>query len=162
MIVKSEAFVTDRQANYIRTLGAERGLDSLTIEAALEGLTKQMASQFIDWLLRQPKTVSEAPKPAAEIEEGFYRLDGVIYEVRTSKSSGKLYAVAITFDGERVRREYAPGIVRKLTPEHELTLDDAQAIGKLWGFCCICGRMLTNPESIENGIGPICAEKFGV
>jgi len=28
------------------------------------------------------------------------------------------------------------------------------------GNCCRCGRKLTVPESIETGIGPICAEKM--
>ena len=28
------------------------------------------------------------------------------------------------------------------------------------GVCGCCGRELTNPESIENGIGPICADRF--
>jgi hypothetical protein len=32
--------------------------------------------------------------------------------------------------------------------------------GKASGNCAICGRDLTDPESIERGIGPICAEKF--
>ncbi len=26
--------------------------------------------------------------------------------------------------------------------------------------CCICGRTLTTPESVERGIGPICVEKY--
>lgn len=25
------------------------------------------------------------------------------------------------------------------------------------GHCCVCGRTLTTPESIEHGIGPVCA-----
>lgn len=33
--------------------------------------------------------------------------------------------------------------------------------GKLSGRCCSCGRDLTDPASIEAGIGPICAAKFG-
>ena len=32
--------------------------------------------------------------------------------------------------------------------------------GKLSGRCCSCGRDLTDPASIEAGIGPICAGKF--
>jgi len=32
--------------------------------------------------------------------------------------------------------------------------------GKLSGRCCSCGRDLTDPQSIEAGIGPICATKF--
>jgi hypothetical protein len=33
--------------------------------------------------------------------------------------------------------------------------------GKLTGACCVCNRLLTNDDSIELGIGPICAEKMG-
>lgn len=36
----------------------------------------------------------------------------------------------------------------------------AMKYGKLSGRCCSCGRDLTDPASIEAGIGPICAEKF--
>ena len=38
----------------------------------------------------------------------------------------------------------------------------ARATGKLTGQCCCCGRTLTDPESIEAGIGPICASKWGL
>lgn len=37
----------------------------------------------------------------------------------------------------------------------------AETYGHLTGHCCICNRELTNPESVERGIGPICADKFG-
>lgn len=33
--------------------------------------------------------------------------------------------------------------------------------GKVSGECSCCGRELTDPQSIERGIGPICARKFG-
>lgn len=57
----------------------------------------------------------------------------------------------------------------KLTPEMlaevEAILVDVQgaatAYGRKTGNCCICNRELTAKESIENCIGPICAEKFG-
>lgn len=29
------------------------------------------------------------------------------------------------------------------------------------GYCCRCGRPLSTPESVKNGIGPICAGKAG-
>jgi len=32
--------------------------------------------------------------------------------------------------------------------------------GKLAGRCCSCGRELTDDDSIEAGIGPVCARKF--
>lgn len=33
--------------------------------------------------------------------------------------------------------------------------------GRLTGNCAICGRALTDPESVARGIGPVCAERFG-
>lgn len=30
------------------------------------------------------------------------------------------------------------------------------------GSCCVCGRTLTDPESVERGIGPECAGKMGL
>ena len=37
----------------------------------------------------------------------------------------------------------------------------AIAYGRRTGECAICGRSLTNHASIDRGIGPICANKFG-
>ena len=38
----------------------------------------------------------------------------------------------------------------------------AVAYGRRTGACSICGRELTVKESIDRGIGPICAERFGL
>lgn len=38
---------------------------------------------------------------------------------------------------------------------------EAIAYGQRTGNCCICNRLLTNHASIDAGIGPICAERFG-
>ena len=32
--------------------------------------------------------------------------------------------------------------------------------GKDTGYCCVCGRELTNAISVANGIGPICERRF--
>ena len=40
-------------------------------------------------------------------------------------------------------------------------LSAAIRYGKVSGECSCCGRELTDPRSIERGIGPICATKFG-
>lgn len=37
----------------------------------------------------------------------------------------------------------------------------AVAYGKRFGSCAVCARELTDASSIERGIGPICAEKYG-
>lgn len=48
----------------------------------------------------------------------------------------------------------------------ETALEDplaaAVAYGKRYGSCSCCGRTLTDPVSVERGIGPICAERFGL
>jgi hypothetical protein len=33
--------------------------------------------------------------------------------------------------------------------------------GKLTGNCACCGKALSDPKSVEMGIGPICAKKYG-
>lgn len=40
-------------------------------------------------------------------------------------------------------------------------MNAAIAYGKRYGKCSVCARTLTDPESIDRGIGPICAERFG-
>lgn len=37
----------------------------------------------------------------------------------------------------------------------------AEAFGKQTGRCSCCGRELSDPVSIANSIGPICAERYG-
>lgn len=47
----------------------------------------------------------------------------------------------------------------------EIAINPSQAArdyGKRTGRCCCCNRELTDPVSIENGIGPICATKWGL
>ena len=59
--------------------------------------------------------------------------------------------------------------VRECTDERELAVievasnpkEAAVAYGKRFGSCSVCGRELTNHTSIDAGIGPICAEKYG-
>ena len=40
-------------------------------------------------------------------------------------------------------------------------LDQVVAYGRRTGQCAICSRLLTDANSVDRGIGPICAEKFG-
>jgi hypothetical protein len=37
----------------------------------------------------------------------------------------------------------------------------AKIYGHESGSCSICGRKLDNPLSVQMGIGPICAKRFG-
>lgn len=39
--------------------------------------------------------------------------------------------------------------------------NEALAYGKKFGVCCACNRTLTDPKSVEKGIGPVCEKTFG-
>lgn len=101
--------------------------------------------------------------------EGMYRKAGTIYKVQKAvHGSGQNYAKrlveTLVLDRKtgkpKWKFEYAPGFVFELRSEHALTIEQAKEFGALYGTCCVCGRTLTKEESIEAGIGPICAEKF--
>lgn len=77
-----------------------------------------------------------------------------IFKTQTSKD-GNLYALQL--DESTGRWEYAKGAIHKLQPQTKVTIEQASAYGRKTGRCMICGRLLTNPESVERGIGPICA-----
>jgi len=158
---------TEKQINFLSRLLVERGL--FVSDEELSQLTKKEASARIDALLQTPRAPKVTREP--EITDGMYRvsLDGgsvmTIYKVqRAVHGSGKLYAKKLVIDDSVTPAEcyfeYAPGVVHKLRPEHKMSLEDAKRFGALYGSCCVCGRTLTKEESIEAGIGPICASKF--
>lgn len=69
--------------------------------------------------------------------------------------------------GKVIGGKFSPS--RECTPDMQKDLmvmmaDPAKAavtFGRLTGHCAICGRLLEKGESVERGIGPICAERFG-
>lgn len=172
---------TEKQIKFLISLCSERGVDLTVITGQPEfdasKISKKDASAMITDLLNSPKVAapvkpgtSETPKPA-EITEGMYRvsLDNgpkmTIYKVqRAVHGSGNLYAKRLMVDDSvtpaDVWFEYAAGVVRRLRPEHKMSLEDAKRFGALYGTCCVCGRTLTDEKSIEAGIGPVCATKF--
>lgn len=51
-------------------------------------------------------------------------------------------------------------ILLRLVDVESRGLEAVKAISTLLGHCCMCGRTLTNDDSINAGIGPICAGKM--
>lgn len=56
---------------------------------------------------------------------------------------------------------YRPGVMKAFQNWEPVSAEQAAEFGKQWGACFVCGRTLTNPESVEAGIGPYCSAKFG-
>jgi hypothetical protein len=98
-----------------------------------------------------------APDP----DEGFYRVEGTVYRVQKARSTDNRYAKVLSTDGgSRTWTYVGRSPFSKLTPDTKLTLADAEAHGLAYGWCLRCGRDLTVPESVERGIGPVCAKKW--
>jgi hypothetical protein len=109
-----------------------------------------------------PKIVA-ARKPAADLEVGMYRKGGEIYRVHRSRESDRLYAKRLVLDLLAKREAtfvYDRGAIMFLTPEDRMSLSEAKAFGVETGICCVCGAFLTDPKSVAEGIGPVCAKRF--
>ena len=133
------------------------------------------AAKLIEWAMPR-----QAAKPQAQLEvpalhtvmqrhAKFYAGDVTltrknqdqlvwIKHVNAEKVVGKI-------DGGVVTMWNRPGVdtaaVRDLLVEFDgAPLQSAMKYGRLSGRCCSCGRDLTDPESVELGIGPVCREKF--
>lgn len=95
----------------------------------------------------------------AVTEEGMYRLvNGQIFKVvRALYGSGQLYAKRLTDYGIF---ETAKGAMRLIAAQDRMTAEQAAEYGKLYGRCVRCQAPLTDEESIERGMGPVCAGKI--
>lgn len=92
-----------------------------------------------------------SPAPAHGNNPGaIYVKDGEQYLGKIK--DGKFYA----------SRDCGPEVAQRVAQAMNDPLAEAVAYGRQTGSCCCCGRELTDPASIEAGIGPICAGKFGL
>lgn len=102
------------------------------------------------------------------------RVQGYLFKFapEVSANPGALYVIEDTqgfeeYLGKIVGNVFSPA--RACTPEHKQAIlaaaaDPLEAIlafGRATGKCSICGRPLTDPESIANSVGPVCRAKFG-
>ena len=148
---------TEKQVRFIDRLVEEReipptGSARLLLEMWEFDKTRETATVLIDALMALPR-VEKAPAPS-----GLHVLDGEVYRVVVSRGSGRPYALRLVEAPGAF--EYAPGAVRRLSEDTMMTLDEARDYGVRYGVCAACGRTLTNPESIEYGIGPICRTRY--
>ena len=150
---------TAQQVSFMKSLRERKALTdeqmiraNASINVAEEGyLRRTQASEVIDWML------SLQDKGRVEVPEGLHRFDGVIYRVQRSQS-GHLYAKELN---PRWRKFfYSPGAIKNLSEDTRLTAAQAREFGLAHGICACCGALLTDPKSVEAGIGPVCAKKL--
>lgn len=138
--------ITTKQSAFIKSLRAERGLtDALDFSL----MTSKDASSLISNLLAMPVA-------GGAVEEGMYRKNDAIFRVQRSLGNGNLYAKRL--DVIEMKFVYEQGAIKFLKGADKMTLDEAKAFGVETGFCCVCAKFLTDPKSVANGIGPVCAK----
>jgi len=90
----------------------------------------------------------------AKVDPSDFGLD--IFRVKLSQA-GRLYALRLnTLTGEF---EYDRGAIKSLSADDRLTVEQAVAFGHTYGRCIVCGRDLTDPKSVAQGIGPVCIKR---
>lgn len=109
-----------------------------------------------------PAKPQTAPFDPESLDSGMYKIGEEIFKVQIAvHGSGRKYAKRLEVRGQgEAQFMMAPGAIRKIRPEHKMDLEAAKAFGKIYGVCCVCGRTLTDEISIENGIGPVCGNRF--
>lgn len=164
---------TERSKSYLRDLMLDK--------AAHLGEAEDQAKAKIDaWFAKVPSQpqVSEAigrlksegytgqkhsfadTQPVTELEDGFYEIpgQGIIKIQHAIHGSGFQYGKELnTATGKFEKIAGAVRLVREVGKR--LTVERARELGQLYGMCIRCGATLTDEESIERGMGPICAGK---
>ena len=171
---------TDKQIKFITTLKAERlhgevyvqtQLDSHGV-TSLEALSNKDASNIIGVLMAEPKITKASgfKKPYENsLEVGVYKtLEGTLLRVYKGKQSGMNLVKKVVPTVNGYEYEYVGSAFRVAKGESSLglvkilplTKEEAAAWGRMTGSCIICGRHLDDPESVDAGIGPVCAKGF--
>lgn len=161
------AAMTEKQAQFIKSLLSEReGNESAeAIRDALnqakrdrpEDMTTRYGSDTIEQLLAIP---ANKPQP---LEDGMYSTKGKIYKVYHTIHGANVQVakeLVMSSDGGAEFQYRGRRPLWHIRPEDALSLDEAKRLGQIYGVCCVCGRDLTDEDSIKAGIGPVCATRF--
>jgi hypothetical protein len=173
-----------KQIDYVKDLLDERELplqnSTLSeLKERAEELNNRAASKWIETLKALPKKHA-AQRPTgststikSDVPEGRYAVTGEdgttdFYKVdrpTEGKWAGYIF-VKLGLGGphgdprwERIPLRNVQTILNKIAADGPK--EAMLRYGKELGHCGHCGRTLTNPESIEAGIGPVCRGKMG-
>jgi len=134
----------------------ERQLKS---QERLEALRK--APELPDGVYRDPKSSKIYKVKKAVHGSGLKVAHQLIIEEEVSviDNSNRYEHDVIKIKKPVGRFKYVGLASKHVTLNWKLSLEEAKKWGVLYGVCCNCGRTLTKEESIQAGIGPICAGK---
>lgn len=153
---------TGKQLDLITKLMGEKFFDDSATQRFNDEFSNyqssvKVASSFITFMFKLPKkeTVANRFNP----EPGMYRMDDALYRVKVSRTGNWYAEVAVKPEPESGRKSLKWDYLgKRVNLSTAVALDDAEA-GKFVGYCVRCNAELTVPESIERGMGPVCAKK---
>jgi hypothetical protein len=166
-----------KQDAFLRSLFEDRQvvkvggpLDGKTFDEAIAVLAEgdfistdsRGASALIDAWKAAPRR--EAPKATDskggldEDADGFFVTpDGKVVKVQFNRAKSNRYAKVLDTDTGSFEYAGKAPLRWELEP---LTAERAAELGRLYGRCVACGATLTDEDSIQRGMGPVCATKF--
>lgn len=108
---------------------------------------------------------------ASKLKKPVYRAEGLILSLAPAhgKNPGAIYVkLGHVYQGKVIGTSFQasystasttlPGLLKIAADP----LEAAVAYGRETGTCACCGRELTDPKSVERGIGPVCARTWGL
>jgi hypothetical protein len=146
---------TDKQVRYLASLVDKHELPGDFVVP--DPLTRTDASELIARALTCPK------KTVPTVELGYYLYEGDVFTVVENQAKTGTYAKRLRIEGgdkPRAKWKYEPGMMNALAGAPRLTVAEAASLGHLHGVCVVCGKRLTDPESVTRGIGPVCITRI--
>ena len=176
---RAEAFwasLREDLADLVAELAALGQPPAITVPADVEVLPAEQASREIDEMLdavrslrtvlaearrMARRTADAAAGAAADALEAdrLYEVGGEVYRTVLS-GSGNLYAKILDTPGGSPSWEYAAGAIRKIRPEHRMSIERAKELSVRFARCIRCHAELSADLSVERGIGPVCITKI--
>lgn len=131
--------------------------DAVTVTKA-NGETKQVTvgevMPYVTGFGNNVARIAQAPRPVAAApvtEIGFYLHEGVAYKVVKS-GIGRLYAKKVTSRGF----VYDGGAINTLSASELMTAEEVRVYSRTIGICANCSVELSDPISVEIGLGTHC------
>lgn len=151
-------------AGWLAQQGWSAFAQSLAQQYARKGhLSEKQEASARSMYAKAQERQAQRQVPANPVTEvGMYLTpEGVAYRVKRSQA-GRLYASRYVPEAQERsdRFVYEGGAVYRLDASMRMTLEQAKALGAQYAQCCVCGRDLSATESVEAGIGPVCAGRI--
>lgn len=154
---------SEAQISLIKKLAAKLGNP-----APADNLTKRQAFNLIRELKAQDENLW------SQIEEGIYQYEGDIYRIKRYNAYQRVVSKLVALDepeevsnGVRTHKflKVSSTIIRKFTPDHRLTREQAVQFASETSTCVRCGIRLeptiTQADGSPRFIGPVCETKMG-